>query len=449
MGQQSDQIDLDRISGLLQSNPNLGRKQIAKELGITEKRARRLLAMVKDGGESPAMDEITVERDPNFIHATSRSLKIKSLDELLAEIPPINREEWEIESHRIKKSWGYRKDRKADLKWSDGRITSGSVTDTGKMLVVPFWSIEVKFKRKNDQYRAAENLLKQIEAKAPLLPKVKPISRSAIKTPRSLEVCIVDPHVGLLCQYPEGDGQWDLDIAASTILTAIENLVQLATPFGPFTEVFMPFGNDFVHSDDVFHRTTAGTLQPEAISWHRVFDYAEQLSIKIVDRLRSIAPSIRIYEIPGNHSRVSDFALARVLRAYFHNEPSVYVDASSSPYKFHQAGVNIIGYEHGHSVSAVRLAGLMANECRDIWGQHEYAEWHLGDQHRKGQAVFEEQGVSIEYVPGITAPNEWHRLKAFNHQQRGAMAFVWDHKAGPLGRFQFNISKYTHKQLGK
>jgi hypothetical protein len=43
----------------------------------------------------------------------------------------------------------------------------------------------------------------------------------------------------------------------------------------------------------------------------------------------------------------------------------VTVDASASPYKFFHYGVNLIGFDHGHSIrQAVRLAALMANECR-------------------------------------------------------------------------------------
>jgi hypothetical protein len=163
------------------------------------------------------------------------------------------------------------------------------------------------------------------------------------------------------------------------------------------------------------------------------------LAIAMVQRLRQVAP-VKIYQIPGNHSRQADFTMALMLDAYFHNTPDVVVDCSSSPYKFHQFGKNLIGFEHGHSVKSIRLAALMASECPEAWATTRYREWHLGDQHRKGTGpIFEEQGVSIEYVPGLTAPNSWHRLKGFNHQKRGAMAFVWDHKAGQIARILHNI----------
>jgi len=165
----------------------------------------------------------------------------------------------------------------------------------------------------------------------------------------------------------------------------------------------------------------------------------------MVMRTRKIAKKLYIYQVPGNHSRMADFTLANILKAYFRNDPNIIIDASSSPYKFHRFGTTLIGYEHGHSVSAIRLAALMANERKKDWAETEYREFHLGDQHRKGSskpAAFEEQGVSIEYIPGLTSPNEWHRLKAFNHQKRGAMAFVYDYDTGPVARFQHNIQKF-------
>ncbi len=110
--------------------------------------------------------------------------------------------------------------------------------------------------------------------------------------------------------------------------------------------------------------------------------------------------------------------LGRLLAAYCHSDASVSVDASANPYKFHHYGVNLIGFDHGHSIrETVRLAALMANECRDVWGQTVY--------------------------------REWHRIKSYNWQKRGGMAFVWDHDAGPICRLQVNVSSYTGQIMGR
>jgi hypothetical protein len=311
------------------------------------------------------------------------------------------------------------------------------------------YRVTARFRRKTPREMSLASLLEDIKANAPLLPNIKRPKPRKLAVRRALEVDIMDPHLGLLCGVPESDAPWDLDLAAGTIMQALDDLIAKASAFGPFEQVFMPFGNDFVHSDTILGTTTAGTPQPESISWHRVFVYAERVAIAMVERLRKVAPEVYVYEVPGNHSSLTDFTLARLIAARFHACKGVTVDASASPYKFHRYGVNLIGFEHGHSVAAVRLAALMSNERPMDAAQTSYKEWHLGDQHRKGSSkpsMLEEQGVSIEYVPGLTAPNEWHRRKSFNHQQRGAMAYVWDYHTGPVGRFQFNILKYLNQQ---
>jgi hypothetical protein len=362
------------------------------------------------------------------------SKPVRSLDELI-KVAGIDTAVWDVE-------------RWSCTAWTTAmKLTTraeGKITDESPRRVQNY-RVSAVLKRKEPRELSLAALLKQIEQRAPMLPRIKRPKPRKLEPRRALELCVMDPHIGLLCSAPEADCDWDLDLAAGAIMQAIDDLIEKAQPHGPFEQVFIPFGNDFTHCDTVFHTTTGGTPQPEAMSWHRVYDYAEQVAIAMVERLRAVAPEVYVYEVPGNHSRVTDFTLARLLRARFHHNPEVRVDASSSPYKFHRYGVNLIGYEHGHSVKPIRLAALMANERPMDAAEARYKEWHLGDQHRKGSSkpsMLEEQGVSVEYIPGLTAPNEWHRLKSFNHQQRGAMAFVWDFHTGPVGRFQFNILKY-------
>lgn len=380
----------------------------------------------------PPKEGFRLEEEGDKISAVSVSRTIRTIDDLLS-FAKIDRSIWEVERVTVNS-------------WDMGYKDACKHAHTKEL-----YQIKAVLRRKAPQVTAMETLVGLMRSRAPLL-KVPPVRKLKLPHRRSLEIDVMDPHFGLLCRPPEADAPWDMEIAAGMYLQAIDDLVEKTRPYGPFEEVFAPFGNDFVHSDDVFHRTTAGTTQPESIAWHHVYVEAKKIAIEMVMKLRKVAKKVHLYQIPGNHSRVSDFTMAQVLEAWFHRDPAVVVHADSSPYKFHRYGVNLIGFEHGHSVSSIRLAALMANECRDIWHQTEYREWHLGDQHRKGSskpAAFEEQGVSVEYIPGLTAPNEWHRLKAFSHQKRGAMAFVYDFHTGPIARCQFNISQYTHKALSK
>jgi hypothetical protein len=324
--------------------------------------------------------------------------------------------------------------------------------DTAKLHRSQNQQVKVWLKRKVSEplETAVNRLLKRVEAASPRTPRLR-LKRRRGQPRRALEPCIMDPHRGLRSFPPAADHEWTPELCDQLVMDAIENILALAEPYAPFEQIFLPIGNDFFHVDGVFHTTTQGTAQPEADSWHHTFIGGEQLAINIVDRLAEVAP-VEVYEIPGNHSRQTDFALGRILRAWYRNNRNVSVFADGSPYKFKRYGVNLIGYEHGHSINASRLPALMANERPQDWAETQYREWHLGDQHRKGSAkpsMFEESGVAVEYLPALTGGNEWHRLKGFNHQQRGAMGFVWDYEEGPVARVTVNLGRGANSWMGK
>jgi len=220
----------------------------------------------------------------------------------------------------------------------------------------------------------------------------------------------------------------------------------LSDKYLPFEGIIFPVGNDFLHIDNVYMTTTHGTPQPGTEPWGRNLLFGEKLVFEMIDGLKQIAP-VKVIALPGNHARHTEIALGRILAARYYNDKNVEVDAEIKPYKFHKYGVNLIGFEHGHSIKQqVRLAALMANECRlNGWREARFCEWHLGDQHRKGSGrpmMFEEQGVSVEFLPGLVVPNEWHTIHSLNWQKRAGTAFVWDKTAGPIARLQVNIDNY-------
>jgi len=311
--------------------------------------------------------------------------------------------------------------------------------------------IKITLRRKKDDRVAAERLLQRIEEASPVMLPIK-YPKSKKGTPRrALEISIMDPHYGMMCFQGDSDHSWDLEKCEQLCMWSVDTLLADAKKHGPFEEIVFPFGNDFLHHDNLEHTTTRGTNQPEGLSYLHVYERAIQLAVTMIERMAEVAP-VKIIQVSGNHDQVTAFTLGHVLNAYYRNDPNVSVDVSPSPYKFWRFGTNLLGLDHGHHVKPPRLAALMAHECKDVWADTTFREWHLGDQHRKGSAkpiTMEEQGVSVEYLPALTPPNAWHRLKAFNWQQRGAMAFVWDAEQGPKARLQVNLNSYTGRPTGE
>lgn len=377
-------------------------------------------------------NSITIEYIGSAIHTPEQLIANSNIDLNIWEVAEVNINNWEV----------------------GGKISQTTQSEDGtktrsepKLWKMPLRQIKVKLRRKSDERLAIESLIQIVSDNSRHIPKIKRQRqpKSIKERRRSLEVSIMDPHYGLQCFKPSSDMQWSLEECEDLCMWAIEDLIAKAKHHGPYEEIIFPFGNDYMHHDGMHHETTKGTPQPEGVAWSYIYERAEILAINMVERLKKEA-NVKVISIPGNHDHHSAYTLARVLNAYYRNDKNVIVDADSSPYKFHRYGVNLIGFEHGHHISSTRLPALMANERPKDWAQTVYREWHLGDQHRKGSgkpSTMEEQGVSVEYLPALTPPNQWHRLKGFNWQKRGAMAFVWDYNTGPEARLQSNIDTYT------
>ena len=296
-----------------------------------------------------------------------------------------------------------------------------------------------------------ENLLEHLKETGPVcLEPEAPDGYDETSKDRMLEISVLDPHVNLRLRQPSADHEWNLERVYRLFLWSIENLLERASHFGPFDTILFPFGHDFFNSDNLINTTTGGTPQPETTEIYEGFPFSEEIMFQAVDMMRPYAKNIRLVEVSGNHDKLLSFTFGRVMKARYHNDAQVTVDAEYAPYKFFHWGINLIGMEHGRNINQIRLASLMANENRDIWPMIRFPEWHCGDQHRKGTMkpiVFEEQGVSIEFLQGLVPANEWSKSKSFNWQKRGGVAFVWDKKQAQIAKLQAHIDYISNEGI--
>jgi len=374
------------------------------------------------------------EEQGNSAVLTLRTNTIKTLEAAL-EAGDVDQNKWEVERWVLNK-W----DMAGKVKQADGEQLSAT----------ELWQVKVWFKPLHKRTAAINTLIETLKDHGPRV-KLRKAKRKP-KHRRMLEISVMDPHMGLDCQMPTSDARWSLDICEQFYLFAIEELLRKAHHYGPFEQIVYVFGNDFLHVDSDAG-TTRGTPQPEAVEKYTAAARGEQLAIAAVNLILSKLPNggqLHIVQVPGNHDEFSSYFLGRILNAWFRNDQRVTIDATAAPFKKFRFGNTLLGFEHGSNINAIRLAALMANEWRQDWAETEYREWHCGDQHRKGSAkpsTFEEQGVSVEYLPALVAPNAWHKKKSFNFQKRAAKAFVWDYNTGEEARLSTNISSYSGQFL--
>lgn len=374
----------------------------------TRHNVRRMMQDIRTEGGAEVLDKIqSIETSDDKMVATG-ICQARSLEALL-DLLDVDLDTWRV-SKWIGNQWG-----KGDM-----------------------WQIKAWFERKPVEETTIDALVARLEEIGPFNPTTFR-SREEATSGRALEISIADPHFGLRAFAGPSVDDYDFNIAKQLYTRSIELLLDRAEPYGPFDEIIFVTGNDFMHADNVFHTTTQGTGQPEMDSWHQTFLLAEELLIETVAGLAERA-KVEVIMVPGNHARQSEFALGRILQAYFHNDERVSVDAGPEPYKFHTYGFNLIGYDHGHSIKPLRLASLMANECPTEWAESINREWHCADQHRES-AVFSEFGVQIKFLPSMAVQNEWHKIKGFSWAHRCSLGFVYDFENGLICTPQVNAGE--------
>lgn len=412
------------------ANPYAGRHTIAKALGIGIGQARRLAHDIKEQlGRDPSSRQNVPSLDTEWTPVETSDDEHLKIDEREGALEvegriPMNRYSYaETVEHLLDA---------AEIDTDLWQVTRKVINRWGGR-DNPHWQVKAWLKPAEDDLyqQMIEAALETLKDRSPI---VHPFNLEAAGTRqpehrRALEISIMDPHLGGIFYPPASEHAWSLESCRDLWQYGIQEVLNRAAPYGPYERILFFFGNDFMHADNVFHTTTAGTEQPEMAAIHHCVEFGEKMLIDTLNGLAEIVPDVDVLFVPGNHARWTEFMMARVLLHRFHNHEGVHVQAGPEPYKAWRYGVNLVAGEHGHSAKTRSLPGLMANEWARWWYATEggYREWHLGDQHRQGKILYEEQGVSVQGLPGLTPANEWHKIKAFNHQKRvAATGFVWD-----------------------
>ncbi len=396
----------------------------------------------KQAKDAPFVREVAKDEDKakGTTVITTRSLDIKTIDDALR-VAEVDLDVWEVERSKVN-SWEVT----MGIKETVNKL-SETHAETYTNFQVTLW-----LRRRAPEVLAFEDLVKRMESASPVVPVIaRPKLKKTGVVQRELEVSLQDIHLGLRTYKGDSDFDWTPDDCERMTMDILERLLAASKVHGPFERILFPFGSDYLHSDNIYNTTTKNTPQPECDAFRNNMLRGEVLAIRMVERLKEEAP-VKVLSVPGNHDFHVSMSLGRTLKAYYHNDKNVEVDAGPSPFRFHSFGINLIGFDHGSAIkSGLRLAGLMANETRKTgWADALICAWHLGHGHRKGTpnpSFMEEQGVSVEYLPSICPANSWHRQKGFNHQVRGGVAFVWDHSAGPIATLATHINNYTGKLM--
>jgi hypothetical protein len=282
----------------LRETTNFKWPEIGKQFGISGEEARRYYRSATGtlnksytdqyaGGGERNHEKTEYEQGDNFINIACSSKRMLSKEDIIEEFK-IDLNEWEIKSYKIKTSEGYRKDRKVEWHIANGAVSRGDVSDTGKMLVVPLYHIEVRLIKKIQeiQIRSIFNdLIKELKKFSPVHPK---IIYSKIENGLLFEPAIFDAHIGRLTWDEETGENYDLKIAEQMIKSAILKHLSMIKEL-PVSRILLPLGNDFLNVDNKFNTTSKGTPQQEDTRWQKTFKKGWEICSWMIDVCSQIA----------------------------------------------------------------------------------------------------------------------------------------------------------------
>ena len=247
------------------------------------------------------------------------------------------------------------------------------------------------------------------------------------KSSLMLEAGMYEPHFGKHAWEDETlEENYDVKIAEKTYRSVIDDLLGKINSYSMnFESILFPIGQDFFHIDNKDETTTKGTHVDTDGRWQKIYETGISCLVWAIENLRKLAPVHVIY-VPGNHDEMLSFFATLHIDAYFRDTPSVTVDTSPAPRKYHRYGQNLIGFSHGKE--GKRIDSLMQVEAAQDWGETKFREFHLGDLHH--ESVREDGGIIFRRISTITATDAWHAEQGYKGAVRKAQAFVWDKEHG-------------------
>ena len=369
----------------------------------------------------------------DFINVVCSSERVLSKEDIIQQFN-IDLDVWEIERFRISTSEGYRKDRTVEWDVEDGKTIHGKVRDSGNMLVVPLYRVEVRLKRKNT-YEASIAIRDLIEDAKKYAPKYQKVVYKKPKGGMLYEIAMYDVHFGRLTWDEESGDSYDIKLATQAIKSSLVKLLAY-TENVPVEKILLPIGNDFFNVDSKFNTTTNGTPQQEDTRWQKTFRKGRELCVWMIDLCSQVAP-VDVIVVPGNHDQQRSFYLGDSLESWYHNNKNVHVNNEARGTKYYNHGNTLLGFTHGNEIKLEKLPFIMAYDQPDLWAATKYREWHTGDKHHKKDftpIADESNGIVVRIIRSLVASDAWTFNSGYR-SLRASESFLWSKNEGLTAQY--------------
>lgn len=243
-----------------------------------------------------------------------------------------------------------------------------------------------------------------------------------------------DPHLGMFSWAAETGQDFDLKIAESNLVRAVDHLVALAPPAKHALLINL---GDFFHADSPENRTArSGHALDVDTRWPKVLQAGVRTMHRLIDRALEKHEHVTVINEIGNHDDNSAIMLALCLAAWYRDEPRVTIDTSPAKFHWYRFGDNLIGVTHGDTVKASALPGIMACDQAKAWGETTHRHWYCGHVHH--DSVKEFPGVKVETMRTLAPRDAWHNAAGYR-SERDMKLDVWHRTDGLTNRHVVGI----------
>ena len=262
------------------------------------------------------------------------------------------------------------------------------------------------------------------------LPRVKPTPKHLKKIEKDVISVIPwgDPHFGLLCDPLETGEAWDLEIAERTLVEAVQYLITKATASERLVLINL---GDFFHADSNRAETYNGTRLDVDSRLHRVIRAGVRAVRTCITEGLKKFNTVEFITVQGNHDDTMAQFFAEALDAVYDQEPRVTIHSQPTRRKYLQFGKVLIGAVHGDKQNENKLAGIMATEQAERWGQTTHRVFFKGHLHH--DKITEYNGMKVEMVRTL-APNDEYATSGGWLSKADMKMIVYHNKFGEIER---------------
>jgi predicted phosphodiesterase len=244
---------------------------------------------------------------------------------------------------------------------------------------------------------------------------------------------LADMHLGLKAVADESGSDFDLDIATRRFRETTARLFQRSPNSAVGLIVVL---GDWTHVDDdlALTPTSKNTLQVS----DRLLDIVRagvQIMKDYIYHALTKHQRVKVKVLKGNHDLNVWITLYVALKEHFAGNERVEIDDGAADYWFFRFGSTLLGFHHGHRLKPEEMAGAMATECREDWGETLYRLFLHGHLHH--QIVKEVLGVRVECLRTIADVDQHHSGKYGSGKSLVSITLHKEH--GEDGRVQINL----------